>query len=157
MALGFGADKLLPNVGVFWRHSGTLFPSTTSWLHTFVIKLPQAGISGIQSCRNDGKLRGTCYMKRNVTGTVPKMLQRMNDDVLYSLEQVQSFAMKNFRRVPSSKRRGKRSAPLSFIGDLTKGIVGLATMDDVGRIAQRVNQLVEKGNLRKPVGDTNAI
>ena len=85
-------------------------------------------------------------MKRNVTGTVPKMLQRMNDDVLYSLEQVQSFAMKNFRRVPSSKRRGKRSAPLSFIGDLTKGIFGLATMDDVGRIAQRVNQLVEKGN-----------
>ena len=85
-------------------------------------------------------------MKRNVTGTVPEMLQRMNDDVLYSLEQVQSFAMKNFRRVPSSKRRGKRSPPLSFIEDLTKGIVGLATMDDVGRIAQRVNQLVEKGN-----------
>ena len=78
------------------------------------------------------------------------ILLDMNAQVLAEFKELSDAATRNLPELrPENTMAGhvKRSGGLlPFIGDLSKSLFNTATMDDVERIARKINQIVARGN-----------
>ncbi|XP_045186094.2 uncharacterized protein LOC123544099 [Mercenaria mercenaria] len=75
------------------------------------------------------------------------LLQTVHMDILQQTEELKEYARTNIDALPKEdmktiRKRGKRSAPLAFIGGLSKSLFCTATYDDVAKVARKVNRII---------------
>lgn len=126
------------NSGVVFEYVGDVSPSVRAWYHSFVVTIPK--IEDLASAqlvnnlrRNDNRATET-VLKRYVMGKISEL----HTHILDSLPHMQTPRRRT--------RRGKRTAPLGFIGSLSKSLFGKATYDDVVKVAGKVNRLIKFGS-----------
>lgn len=143
-------DRFLGNVGVYLEDSGTIVFSKAYWHHTFVIELPK--VDDIKSffflCHSWEK-RLLCA--RQEIHPMQSFIKQLDTDMVNSIKELTTFVSRNLQSFSGSRRK-PRSAIFSFIGSLSKSLFGTATVEDLERVAHRVNSMIQQD-----INLTNAI
>ena len=109
-----------------------LISTSTYWHHTFVISMP----------RPEDFRRQQGDDKRVLSSILD--LDQQTDRLAKKAEELISYANERLPKLPKGEEtnaRRKRSAPLGFVGSLSKTLFGTATMDDVRKIAYLANRV----------------
>ncbi|KAH3809067.1 hypothetical protein DPMN_137430 [Dreissena polymorpha] len=124
------------NYGEVFQHSSQVVIARDYWLHTFEIVIPDKfDVPALPACKvNNQSCLMLSHMMTQINslrlGTAAKF-----NDTISSIESL----------IPEStitQSRSKR-ALLPFIGKLSKGLFGTATMDDVNILADHMNELTK--------------
>lgn len=126
------------NYGVIFQHTSDLVLAEDIWYHTYEIEIPEIiSVPALPTCTMNNR---TCLAMSHV-------LAQLNSLRLETATQLNDTVNSINELVPESKvhkSRSKRSL-LPFIGTLSKGLFGTATMDDVKVLASHINQLTKLG------------
>ncbi|XP_053372746.1 uncharacterized protein LOC128546347 [Mercenaria mercenaria] len=140
LALGCSEESLVVqrlNYGVVFTETTDLVIACDNWLHTFEILLPQnLDMPSLPPCRSNNQ---SCVIVTPVLAQLNSIRTetalRLNDTLNTMLELIPETRI--------HKSRSKRTL-LPFIGDLTKGLFGTATMEDVNIfLAKHMNKLAK--------------
>lgn len=133
------------NYGVIFQKTSDLVLAQDVWYHTFEIDFPNSiDIPPLPSCRPDNK---TCSALSHVLA----QLDNVRIETATKLNNTISTILDLIPETRIHKSRSRRSL-LPFIGQLSKGLFGTATMDDVNILAQHMNKLT-----RMNIGLTKAL
>ncbi|KAK3097873.1 hypothetical protein FSP39_014042 [Pinctada imbricata] len=135
------------NYGTVFKREQDMLISREFWLHTFHIPLPKRfKVSRIPTCLDSCNETGCRveYMCQMLQVLVTQ-LHGLHQGVLSNFNET----MKTIRRLIPESRFGKdrnlRSL-LPFIGQLSRGLFGTATMDDVNIMAGHINEIAKRTN-----------
>lgn len=124
------------NYGVVFQPTSDIVLAQDTWYHTFELKLPEIiNMPSLPTCRNDND---TCKI-------VAHVLEQLNNLRIETVSKMNETLSTILDLVPESKihkSRSKRSL-LPFVGKLSKGLFGTATMDDVNILASHINKLTK--------------
>ena len=122
------------NYGIVFENQQNLRLSQDYWYHTYEIQLPKfQNISKLPVCRNNNR---TCILISHVTS----QLNTIRSETEVHLNNTINTIMTLIPETKIHKSRSRRSL-LPFIGKLSKGLFGTATMDDVNILANHMNKL----------------
>ncbi|KAK3099326.1 hypothetical protein FSP39_002667 [Pinctada imbricata] len=142
-----GANKMEPtresinriNYGVIFAQDNDLVLSREYWRHTFHVPIPKKfKLSAIPECKG----RSDCNMIKLLALQIHALHQEVLGELHETIKSVRSL-------VPQSKLFGKSRqgrALLPFIGTLSRGLFGLATMDDINVMAGHINAIAASTN-----------
>ena len=140
------------NFGVILKEMGELHSSYSFWYHHFVVELPKLNDIVPALClkhvNKPRPLSGKCQTYASgPENKIGNLLVNMNKRLIDEFKQVAVTARRHLPKLPPIRKmnRNKRSAPLSFIGDLSSTIFGTATQDDLRKVADKVNALISRG------------
>lgn len=137
MVIGVSEETLVQqriNYGVIFQKSSDLFLAQDTWYHTFEIAIPEAfDIPRLPSCEMNNH---TCLAISHILA----QLNSLRTKTATQLNETMNVIMELVPETKVHKSRSKRSL-LPFIGTLSKGLFGTATMDDVNILARHMNQL----------------
>ena len=132
------------NYGIIFEKESQIYFSAEHWTHTYVFKLerPKDLIPIWPACIN-------CTNTDNMLNTniryVFSQLNKLHNETIADIDKtIQNI----FKLIPSHEfaANRKRRSVLPIIGKISKGLFGLATVDDVQKIANYVNILKQKQN-----------
>ena len=144
------------NFGVYFQDRGELAASASFWHHHIVVDMPKLADVIPATCmiyinsnvrpNNYSMEECSAYIEGNTRG-LHGMLIEMNLQVIRKFDQLASVTTNKLAKIPrkGARSRRTRSAPLSFIGDLSKSLFGTARQDDLELVAKKVNQLIARG------------
>ena len=144
-----GDDVRRTNIGVMLRDQGVIQTAASTWYHHFVVSLPKLDDLVPAKClKRSDAFRSLCEPYEQASKSkIGELLLDMNNQVVQEFQQLYKTAKQNLPDLPrSSFGRNKRAAPLQFIGDLSRTIFGTATVEDLQRVAGKVNAIIERGN-----------
>lgn len=123
------------NYGVVFKKQSFLYLASESWLHTFRIDLPKdVRLTRMSMCN---QTIHECSSLNNMLNFIHFLHDSTESQLLQTIRSIHTL-------VPQSnifkETRLSRSL-LPFIGNLAKGIFGLATMGDVNLLANHINAL----------------
>ena len=142
-----GADLSRINYGVLLRDRGTIQASASIWYHHFVVKMPSIDdvipVNCIRHLHKNMAIKN-CNSYDNDNDSFASVL---NKQLVDEFKQIRKSARRNLNKLTSTDatHRNKRSAPLGFIGDLSKSLFGTARMEDLELVARRVNAWIARG------------
>ena len=142
-----GADLSRINYGVLLRDRGTIQASASIWYHHFVVVMPSIDdvipVNCIRHLHKNMAIK-KCNSYDNDNDSFASVL---NKQLVDEFKQIRKSARRNLNKLTSTDatHRNKRSAPLGFIGDLSKSLFGTARMEDLELVARRVNAWIARG------------
>ena len=121
-----GADLSRINYGVLLRDRGTMQASASIWYHHFVVKMPSIDdVIPVNCIRHLHKNMAInkCNSCDNDNDSFASVL---NKELVDEFKQNRKSTRRNLNKLTSTDatHRNKRSAPLGFIGDLSKSLFG---------------------------------
>lgn len=122
------------NYGVVFKKTTDLVIARDFWLHTFEIIFPENLETPILPvCKgNNQSCQVTSHVLAQINNVCTETSSRLNDTLDTMMELIPETKI--------HKSRSKRSL-LPFIGKLSKGLFGTATMEDVNILAKHMNKL----------------
>ena len=122
------------NYGVVFQAKESIVVATDFWYHTFVIDLPpKLNMIRNPKCQRDNV---TCAMIGHVISQIDSIrsqtASRLNTTVQFIKELIPEGSL--------PKSRSRRSL-LPFVGKLSRGLFGTATMEDVNVLANHINRI----------------
>ena len=138
------------NYGVVFKQEQDLLISREHWLHTFHIVLPKRfKLTKVPSCNVKYQCNSPqcdigydCRMLHTVITQIHNLHQSLFSDYNETMKEIRTL-------IPQTNLlqngRQKRSL-LPFIGNLYKGLFGLATMNDVNILASHINEIAKRTN-----------
>ena len=122
------------NYGVVFQQKSQVYIAQDFWYHTFEIELPNSlTVPRLASCR---KNNSTCHMISHFLA----QLDSIRAETAARLNETKRSAQKLIPETRVHKSRSKRSL-LPFLGKLSRGLFGTATVDDVNILADHMNKL----------------
>lgn len=122
------------NYGVVFQQKTKLFIAQDYWYHTFEIELPNAvTIPRLATCKKSNQ---TCRMISHFL----TQLDSIRAETAARFNETNQSARKLVPETKVHKSRSKRSL-LPFLGKLSRGLFGTATVDDVNVLANHMNKL----------------
>jgi hypothetical protein len=122
------------NYGVVFQESTKMYIARDYWFHTFEFSFPEdISLPQLPPCHSDNN---TCALMSQVLLQINSLRTETESRLNNTLQTL-------FKLLPESKihhSRSKRSL-LPFVGTLSKGLFGTATMDDVNVLANHINKL----------------
>ena len=122
------------NYGIVFRETDKLFLGSDVWYHTFELDLPKEVVTPyLLSCTNSSV---TCSMISHLITQLNAVKSEMSARINATILTIEEL-------VPEAKIHKSRSkrALLSFIGRLSKGLFGTATVDDVNMLSRHINKI----------------
>lgn len=133
-------NRFMGNKGVFMEDLGHVVPSDNFWYHSFVIDIPTK-VSAVVCLGGNPQVNRICQENRiHPLGLVLSILEK---DMQHEVNMLSNFIALNTVSFKGPGRR-QRSAPLSFIGGLSRTLFGTATGEDLQIVANRVNDLIRR-------------
>ena len=122
------------NYGVVFQQKTKIYIAQDYWYHTFEIELPNAyTIPRLASCKKSNEI---CRMISHFL----TQLDSIRAETAERLNTTNNSAQSLIPETHIHKSRTKRSL-LPFLGKLSKGLFGTATVDDVNVLANHMNKL----------------
>ena len=122
------------NYGVVFQQKTQLYIAQDYWYHTFEIELPEAfPLPRLPSCK---KNNSTCKM-------ISHFLSQLDSIRAETAERFNTTNLAARSLIPETnihKSRSKRSL-LPFLGKISRGLFGTATVDDINVLAGHINKL----------------
>lgn len=122
------------NYGVIFKETDKVILGCDTWYHTFEIDLPEEVVSPyLVPCLNNNL---TCTLIAHLITQLNVVRSEMSAKINATIQTIEEL-------VPEAKIHKSRSkrALLSFIGRLSKGLFGTATVDDVNMLARHMNKI----------------
>ena len=128
------------NYGTIFKSEGNMHLSREYWTHTFQIPIP-SDIDVPQSLSVNKKScsKLDCQFQQSLLDQIHGVQLELYSHVSKTLKFIKTVIP--YHKVNKSKRQ--RRSLLPFIGSLSKGLFGTATMDDVNILASHINSLTK--------------
>jgi len=127
------------NYGVSLHRLGSITNSHSTWVHSFQIPVMDLQYKPMEEPVCDQAnliIRKHCvtwsYLVRDMNSQRTKMVKEINKHI---------EIVKNLIPVKVGASRRKRSAPFSFIGDISSSLFGTAKQSDAEEMAKHINAL----------------
>lgn len=124
------------NYGIVFQQKSDILLAKDSWYHTYEIDFPDTiDIPYLPPCKSNDK---SCLV-------ISHVLAQLNNVRTETASKLNNTVESIFNLVPETKIHKSRSrrSLLPFIGKLSKGLFGTATMDDVSILAEHMNKLTK--------------
>ena len=123
------------NYGVMFKENANLILTQENWLHTFHIVLPKrVKPTSVSRCSDNTSM---CHVINNMS----MFLHALHVETYHHLSTTLSAIKTLIPQTNLIKNKRKTRSLLPFIGSLSKGLFGTATMDDVNMLAGHINEL----------------
>ena len=123
------------NYGVMFKEDANLILTQENWLHTFHIVLPKrVKPTFVSRCSENTSM---CHVINNMS----MFLHALHVETYHHLSTTLSAIKTLIPQTNLIKNKRKTRSLLPFIGSLSKGLFGTATMDDVNMLAGHINEL----------------
>ena len=127
------------NYGVIFRSNQDLFISREYWLHTFHVQLPKRfRLVPVPTCSNFSH----CELLHNLALQVHSLHEGLLSEFNETIKSIRTLIPQT--TMFGKNRKGRSLLP--FIGKLSRGLFGTATMDDVNIMAGHINAISRKTN-----------
>ena len=153
ITVGIQQDQYRLHYGTTFSYVGRLLTYEQTWYHTFAIKLPQTRpITWYLSstmCKNKTDLDEFRRCKNSkinllrILNYTENIHDETRDKIVTSVNVIKHLIPQG--NIETSQSRTKRSL-LPFVGTLSRGLFGTATMDDLHVIEHHINILASKVN-----------
>lgn len=123
------------NYGVVFKQESFLYMSSEEWLHTFEVELPHnVKLPRMSFCIDNSN---DCSNINSMVNFIHSLHDSTESQLFETIKAIHTLVPQT--EYFYNKRDGRSLLP--FIGSMSKGIFGLATMSDVHLLARHINEL----------------